>query len=51
MFGTWGHDGFFGIDGNNAYILGWSIADGTYPVLTLLVLRLAAKRIPGLVAI
>ncbi|HET7051249.1 MAG TPA: hypothetical protein VFI54_23485 [Solirubrobacteraceae bacterium] len=51
VFGTWGHDGFFGIDGNTAYILGWSIADGTYPVLTLLVLRLAAKRIPGLVAI
>lgn len=51
VFGTWGHDNFFGADGNTAYVVGWSVADGTYPVLTLLVLRAVARRVPGLVAI
>jgi hypothetical protein len=48
LFGTWDHDNFFGIDGNGAYVLGWSLADGTYPILTLFGLRIAARRIPGL---
>jgi hypothetical protein len=48
LLGTWEHDNFFGIDGNGAYVLGWSLADGTYPILTLFGLRLAARRIPGL---
>lgn len=49
-FGTWDLDHFFGVfDGNFAYVLGWSLADGTYPVITLLGLRLAAGRVPGLV--
>ena len=47
LFGTWEHDNFFGIDGNGAYVLGWSIADGTYPLLTQFVLRRAAARHPG----
>jgi hypothetical protein len=50
LFGTWDHDNFFGIAGNFAYVLGWSLADGTYPVLTRFVLRRAARGIPGLVA-
>jgi len=51
-FGTWDLDHFFEVfDGNFAYVLGWSLADGTYPVITLLGLRLAARRIPGLVVI
>jgi hypothetical protein len=49
FFGTWEHDNFFGIPGNFAYVLGWSLADGTYPVLTRFVLRRAARGIPGLV--
>jgi hypothetical protein len=49
LFGTWEHDNFFGIDGNGAYVLGWSLADGTYPILTLIGLRLAATRIPRLI--
>jgi hypothetical protein len=49
LFGTWDHDNFFGIDGNFAYVLGWSLADGTYPVLTRFVLRRAVHGIPGLV--
>jgi hypothetical protein len=31
--------------------MGWSLADGTYPVLTLFGLRLAARYIPGLAVI
>lgn len=51
VFGTWDLDNFFGIDGNGAYVIGWSLADGTYPILTLYGLRLAARWIPGLIAI
>ena len=51
LFGTWDHDNFFGIQGNGAYVMGWSLADGTYPVLTLFGLRLAARYIPGLAVI
>lgn len=51
VFGTWDQDNFFHvIDGNGAYILGWSLADGTYPVLTLYGLRIASRWIPGLIA-
>ena len=48
-FGTWDLDHFFLVfEGNFAYVLGWSLADGTYPVITLFALRLAATRIPRL---
>jgi hypothetical protein len=50
LFGTWDLDNFFNVlHGNGWYVLGWSLADGTYPVLTLFGLRLAARFIPGLV--
>jgi ABC-type transport system involved in cytochrome c biogenesis permease subunit len=49
VFGTWDQDNFFHVfHGNGAYILGWSLADGTYPILTLYGLRLASRWIPGL---
>ena len=52
LFGTWDHGHFFHVfRGNFAYILGWSLADGTYPVLTLFGLRFAARYIPGLAVI
>ncbi len=51
-FGTWDLDHFFNVfDGNFAYVLGWSLADGLYPVITLFVLRLAGQRIPRLAVI
>ena len=37
--------------GNGAYVLGWSLADGTYPILTLVGVRLAARRLDGLAVI
>ena len=51
LFGTWDKGDFFGIDGNGTYVVGWSLADGTYPLLTLYGLRIAARRIRGLVVI
>ena len=49
LFGTWEHDNFFGIPSNFAYVLGWSLADGTYPLLTRFVLRRVSAGVPGLV--
>lgn len=52
VFGTWDQDNFFHVfHGNWTYILGWSIADGMYPLITLWGLRFASRWIPGLVAI
>ena len=51
LFGTGEHDNFFGIGGNGAYVLGWSIADGTYPILTLFGVRVAARYLDGLAVI
>jgi hypothetical protein len=49
VLGTWEFDRFFFIDGNLAYIGGWSLADGLYPILSALVLRMAARFISGVV--
>lgn len=50
LFGTWDHDHFFFefLAGNWVYVLGWSLADGLYPVLTLYGVRLAARFVPRL---
>jgi hypothetical protein len=49
ILGTWEHGHFFGIQGNLAYIVGWSLADGLYPVVSVAGLKLASKVIPGLI--
>jgi hypothetical protein len=52
LFGTWELTHFLHVfKGNAAYILGWSLADGLYPPLTLFGLRLLAPRIPALVPV
>ncbi|MDX1393469.1 MAG: hypothetical protein R3195_03725 [Gemmatimonadota bacterium] len=44
-FGTWEHDRFFWvIPGNHWYILGWSLLDGLYPLITRTGLRFIADR-------
>ena len=49
LFGTWEHPHFFHVfKGNVCYVLGWSLADGLYPPLTLYALRLLRRFIPGL---
>lgn len=43
LFGTWEHGHFFYIfKGNFAYILGWSLLDGLYPLITMSGLKLLA---------
>jgi hypothetical protein len=52
VFGTWDHPHFFHVfQGNAAYIIGWSLADGLYPPITLFGLRFVSKFIPGLVPV
>ncbi len=48
LLGTWELEHFFGIPGNTAYILGWSLADGLYPVLSMIGLRLLSNVVSGL---
>jgi len=49
LFGTWDHGHFFWIfRGNFAYVLGWSLADGLYPPITLYGMRAVARVVPGL---
>jgi hypothetical protein len=43
VLGTWEHDNFFGIPGNAAYIIGWSLMDGLYPLISTAGLRLVAR--------
>jgi hypothetical protein len=49
LLGTWEHPCFFGLEGHWAYIVGWSLADGTYPIISRLALRPLARVIPYLV--
>ncbi|MBL8155151.1 MAG: hypothetical protein JNM70_13285 [Anaerolineae bacterium] len=49
ILGTWEQPNFFGISGNLAYMLGWSLVDGLTPVANVLGLRLAAPYIKDLV--
>jgi hypothetical protein len=49
LFGTWEHPNFFGVfQGNAAYIIGWSLADGLYPPLTYFGLKLLHRPVPAL---
>jgi hypothetical protein len=49
LIGSWEHEHFFHVfRGNFAYILGWSLADGLYPVLTLVGLRLLGSTVKDL---
>ena len=47
LLGTWEHDNFFGIDGNAAYIVGWSIMDGLYPLISMAGLKLVGRFVDG----
>jgi hypothetical protein len=49
ILGTWEFGNFFGIQGNTAYIIGWSLADGLTPLLSFIVLHLAGRFTSGLV--
>jgi len=49
ILGTWEFDHFFFIQGNLAYIIGWSLMDGLYPLLSKIGLRIVAKFVEGVV--
>lgn len=49
ILGTWELDHFFWIGGNLAYIIGWSLMDGLYPVVSALGLRVVAKYADGVI--
>ena len=49
LLGTWELGHFFGIPGNAAYVVGWSLADGLYPVLSMIGLKLLSNVVEGLV--
>jgi len=52
LFGTWDHGHFFHVfQGNFAYVLGWSLADGLYPPLTFYGLRLLSRWVAGLIVL
>ena len=51
LLGTWELDHFFGLRGNAAYILGWSLLDGLYPTVSVVGLRILRRLIPGIVAV
>lgn len=43
VLGTWEHPNFFGIPGNMSYIIGWSLMDGLYPLVSMIGLRLVSR--------
>jgi hypothetical protein len=49
LLGTWELDHFFFIPGNAAYLLGWSLMDGLYPLLSMAGLSLVARFSRGVV--
>jgi hypothetical protein len=44
---TWELDHFFSIEGNLTYIIGWSLLDGLYPIISAFGLRLISKFVTG----
>lgn len=50
ILGTWEHDNFFGIDGNWAYIIGWSLMDGLYPLISMALLTPLGRFVDGIVS-
>jgi hypothetical protein len=50
ILGTWEHGHFFGIPGNASYIVGWSLMDGLYPILSFYGLKLVRHVAPALLS-
>ena len=46
---TWELDHFFFIEGNLTYLVGWSLMDGLYPILSALGLKLVSKFVRGVI--
>lgn len=48
VLGTWELDHFFWFNGNNAYIIGWSLMDGLYPLISIAGLKLVSRFTDGI---
>ena len=49
VLGTWELEYFFTIPGNRAYIVGWSVMDGLYPIISVMGLKIVAKFTRGII--
>jgi hypothetical protein len=49
ILSTWELNHFFFVRGNLAYIVGWSLVDGLYPLLSVLGLRIIARYVRGII--
>lgn len=49
ILGTWEFDHFFFIQGNLAYVIGWSLMDGLYPLLSAIGLGIISRYVTGVV--
>src|SRR5215471_20947857 len=49
ILGTWELGHFFFVQGNVAYIVGWSLMDGLYPLISAAGLRLISRFVDGVV--
>jgi hypothetical protein len=49
ILGTWEMNRFFFIQGNLAYITGWSLMDGLYPIISVLGLSVVSRFVRGVV--
>ncbi len=49
LLGTWELDNFFGIPGNRAYLLGWSLMDGLYAPISKVGLRIVGRFTDGII--
>jgi len=50
ILGTWELDHFLFIEGNLAYVIGWSLMDGLYPLLSAILLRIVSRFVKGVVS-
>lgn len=50
ILGTWEMDNFFGLKGNDMYIVGWSLMDGLYPIISMIGLRAVGWLVPGVMS-
>jgi hypothetical protein len=49
ILGTWEFGHFFFIQGNIAYIVGWSLMDGLYPLLSAIGLKFISRFMEGII--
>lgn len=49
VLGTWELNHFFFVHGNLAYLLGWSLLDGLYPLISIAGLKVVSRFVDGVV--